>query len=353
MGYNMTPFNKEARATPARVADDSTTTRKEPQRDDSSCTGTQTTEQLSSTTSSSYSCSLADVDSRPAETADKQTPPLESYQESTERCSSSSGTSEGSCSEYKAEKGADDDKLTTSTTSNTTSVSGAGCIGSNEETKEAAASSGNSTDGDDSKEDSKHGSKRRVSFKNIEIREYPRCLGENPSVSAGPPISIGWRHNQSYVLDLDQYENYKDGTDFEGGDSCQQSSRRRRTSAEFQLPRNLREEILREECAHDDQYAQEADVACTEEEIQGRVREIQKARRQRQASYAMQEFETFEIFLESCWRKLHKLRCCSSRTGVSEADSRLYDYTLQHKFTPVKDTGHSGGSTGPSGHPID
>ena len=31
--------------------------------------------------------------------------------------------------------------------------------------------------------------KRNVSFDKVSIREYPRCVGDNPSVTTGPPIS--------------------------------------------------------------------------------------------------------------------------------------------------------------------
>ena len=31
--------------------------------------------------------------------------------------------------------------------------------------------------------------KERIKFKNIEIREYARTIGDNPSCSSGPPIS--------------------------------------------------------------------------------------------------------------------------------------------------------------------
>jgi hypothetical protein len=179
----------------------------------------------------------------------------------------------------------------------------------------------------DASKDDESKDNKRVSFDKIEIREYPRCLGENPSVTSGPPLSIGWNHSQSYVLDVDQYENFKDGVDEEGA----AGGRRRRTSAEFQLPWNLREQILRDECAQDDQDAQDADTACTSAEIKTRVQEIRKARRQRQASYAMQEFEAVEIFFESCWRKLQRVRCCGSKNRVSEADSLVSNYTPKQK----------------------
>lgn len=183
---------------------------------------------------------------------------------------------------------------------------------------------------------------KRVTFDTIEIREYPRALGDNPSVTVGPPISIGWKHRQSYTLDVDQYENYKDGIEIPQQEGSTARLRRRRTSAEFQLPRNLREQILRDECSQDDQDAQDAGTACTAEEIKARIKEVQRAKRQRQNSYALQEFEHLEVFFESCWRKFQRLRCCGGSRGrmhTSEDDKLLHSTALE----VLRDRGRSRG----------
>jgi len=47
---------------------------------------------------------------------------------------------------------------------------------------------------------------RRVSFSHVKIREYCRVPGDNPSVSCGAPLSIGWKYNKRGTIDIDSYE---------------------------------------------------------------------------------------------------------------------------------------------------
>lgn len=56
-------------------------------------------------------------------------------------------------------------------------------------------------------------SKRRsskIQFSTVEVRQYERVLGDNPGVSSGPPVSIGWKHfeDRTMVLPIDEYEYY-------------------------------------------------------------------------------------------------------------------------------------------------
>jgi hypothetical protein len=45
-----------------------------------------------------------------------------------------------------------------------------------------------------------------VSFGRIEIREYPYDLGDNPSVSAGVPVTLGWDYTDEYDFEVENYE---------------------------------------------------------------------------------------------------------------------------------------------------
>jgi hypothetical protein len=45
-----------------------------------------------------------------------------------------------------------------------------------------------------------------VIFDSIIIREYERVVGDNPSCSRGPPISIGWSYVLAHQYPLDDYE---------------------------------------------------------------------------------------------------------------------------------------------------
>ncbi|KAL7433208.1 hypothetical protein ACHAXM_004547 [Skeletonema potamos] len=49
---------------------------------------------------------------------------------------------------------------------------------------------------------------RNVSFSHLQVREYEVTLGDNPSVSSGVPISLGWRYNPNErISKLDDDDN--------------------------------------------------------------------------------------------------------------------------------------------------
>ena len=86
---------------------------------------------------------------------------------------------------------------------------------------------------------SKETLKRKVSFGQIKIREHPRALGDHPSVSSGPALSLGWysedgncKYSRTTELPLEAYEQQRG------------SPRSRR---EIIVPRHERQRILLEE----------------------------------------------------------------------------------------------------------
>lgn len=46
----------------------------------------------------------------------------------------------------------------------------------------------------------------KIQFSTIEIRLYSRCLGDNPSVQYGPPLSIDWHCFSRRLVRVDDYE---------------------------------------------------------------------------------------------------------------------------------------------------
>lgn len=49
---------------------------------------------------------------------------------------------------------------------------------------------------------------RSVSFHSVDIREYDRTIGDNPSCRSGPPLSLDWSYSKKYETpkSLDEYE---------------------------------------------------------------------------------------------------------------------------------------------------
>ena len=80
------------------------------------------------------------------------------------------------------------------------------------------------------------GSKKKgtVSFHSVQIREYPRIVSDNPSVSSGPPLGIGWKHleDRERNFPFDAYEKCRTGL--------------RRELHEMKMPPDIRLETLRE-----------------------------------------------------------------------------------------------------------
>ena len=71
---------------------------------------------------------------------------------------------------------------------------------------------------------------KSVHFGEVRIREYSRCLGDNPACSHGPALSLGWRYRQEYITTVDEFEESK--------------FPRRQDQKEFKMSSNDRKEIL-------------------------------------------------------------------------------------------------------------
>ena len=71
---------------------------------------------------------------------------------------------------------------------------------------------------------------RTVSFSTLEMREYPIIVGENPGVTMGVPLTIGWEHASEIRCSVDDYEN---------------SRPKPRSMIELRIPSSMRSEILK------------------------------------------------------------------------------------------------------------
>lgn len=48
--------------------------------------------------------------------------------------------------------------------------------------------------------------KADVFFGSVVVYEFISMLGDNPAVSEGAPLTIGWKHESKNVVDVDYYE---------------------------------------------------------------------------------------------------------------------------------------------------
>eukprot|EP00527_Entomoneis_sp_CCMP2396_P009918 CAMPEP_0198138704 /NCGR_PEP_ID=MMETSP1443-20131203/2102_1 /TAXON_ID=186043 /ORGANISM="Entomoneis sp., Strain CCMP2396" /LENGTH=154 /DNA_ID=CAMNT_0043800601 /DNA_START=43 /DNA_END=507 /DNA_ORIENTATION=- len=49
-------------------------------------------------------------------------------------------------------------------------------------------------------------SDKEVCWGSIVLYEFPSILGDNPSVSSGAPLTIGWKHSKTEQIGIDYYE---------------------------------------------------------------------------------------------------------------------------------------------------
>jgi len=125
-----------------------------------------------------------------------------------------------------------------------------------------------------------------VSFGNIEIREYARCLGNNPATTHGASLAIDWKYENVGTYTVDEFEETRPP---------------RRVANQMLVPATLREEILLEH------------TNTTKRQLTMNEAELKGIRHRRQMTVAMQDFEQWHIFFESMTRKFRRFR-----TGVTK-----------------------------------
>jgi hypothetical protein len=125
------------------------------------------------------------------------------------------------------------------------------------------------------------GRRKVVSFGQIQVREYNRVLGDNPTVRVGPPMSLGWEFVQKRAVPVDVYEKRK----------------RSRTSSDLRMASFTRNSILRHEF----------DVSL--EEIRAAEKIARNIQRQRcQTMHRGKTVTAIEYAMESAKRKMHRFR---------------------------------------------
>lgn len=77
------------------------------------------------------------------------------------------------------------------------------------------------------------GISRNVSFNSVDIREYDRTIGDHPSCSSGPPITLDWSYSKNSAKSLDEYELERLSERFESKSSLRLNKLRRKQMLSF------------------------------------------------------------------------------------------------------------------------
>eukprot|EP00563_Minutocellus_polymorphus_P007874 CAMPEP_0181022466 /NCGR_PEP_ID=MMETSP1070-20121207/1527_1 /TAXON_ID=265543 /ORGANISM="Minutocellus polymorphus, Strain NH13" /LENGTH=346 /DNA_ID=CAMNT_0023099405 /DNA_START=31 /DNA_END=1071 /DNA_ORIENTATION=+ len=125
--------------------------------------------------------------------------------------------------------------------------------------------------------------KRTISFANLEIREYDLTIGDNPSVSYGPPVQLSWQYSESQTRCLEEYESEK----------LMDRSRGRRSSRVENISWVKREALLKRQ-------------GFSQNDIEANMKEVNKVKQGRSLTRALVITGRAEEALESAGRKLKR-----------------------------------------------
>jgi len=137
-------------------------------------------------------------------------------------------------------------------------------------------------------------SKTKVTFSTLQIRTYETVLGDNPSCTGGPPLSIGWRYNPDhYDSTVDEYERKQD--ELYGGPEI------RPLDIDLVLHRSERESILMK-------------MGYTQQDLAEAVRRLNKAKSKRRQTVHNLPVTFLEEKAESFKRSVGRLFLNRQRT---------------------------------------
>lgn len=121
--------------------------------------------------------------------------------------------------------------------------------------------------------------KREVSFHNVVVREYFMTLGDNPSCSYGPPVTLDWDYTECKILKLEDYERLRN---------------KRRTMRQMVLSYYKRCEILES-------------AGLSMREVKVATRQVNKAKRQRDTTKFFLPVIGVEAAVRSAGRKVKRV----------------------------------------------
>ena len=136
---------------------------------------------------------------------------------------------------------------------------------------------------------------KRCSFSCVDIREHERIAGDNPCVSKGVPLSIGWGFYQHDSISLDTYETNKGPP---------------RDKIEMMVPEEVRKQML----------IQEFKVSLNE--INAAIKSVNIAKKQRRQTVANEHLEGWEEVMQSAKRKLNRF---TKKTTKTKEEEKLWE----------------------------
>lgn len=144
---------------------------------------------------------------------------------------------------------------------------------------------------------------RSVSFCEVQIRNYNRCLEVNPSVTSGPAVGIGWNYSaeEDEIFSLEMFEETREHS-------------RRSSMQELALPRHKREALLR-------------NWGYSQRDIAWSVRSILRSKNQRKQTIQNLHASNYEELMEKATRKMKNVLLFP--LNKSKRDKQPYVYPPQ------------------------
>ncbi len=136
---------------------------------------------------------------------------------------------------------------------------------------------------------------RRCAFSFVDIREHERIAGDNPCVTSGVPLSIGWGYYQHKSIELNHYESNKGLP---------------RDKIEMMVPAAVRKSMLSDEFG----------VSITEMNMA--MRNVNITKRQRRHTVATDHMEAWTDILQSAQRKFHRI---VKKTTTAKEQEKLWE----------------------------
>lgn len=132
------------------------------------------------------------------------------------------------------------------------------------------------------------GQPKSVSFGTVSLRNYERILTDNPAVQSGPAIGIGWRFKRGGLFDIEEFEQGRAGS---------------RAADELVLPREVREQMLRE-------------VGFSQMDIADMVRVILKSKNQRKQTIHNLRAQGVEEAVENAKKRVGRLLSFGKQSDI-------------------------------------